>query len=131
VVKFEPGAGFMGCDMATVRYEHSRDGSTPYTVPGNKILVLTGIGTESLGGTTTQFTLRVDGLQGLVVQIPFNSSTSDVTDILVCTCSGAVPNHNLFPFEFLWQGWIAMFGVGGAGLAHLLRKILARLFASR
>ncbi len=27
VTRFEPGAGFMGCDLATVRYEIPRDGS--------------------------------------------------------------------------------------------------------
>jgi hypothetical protein len=27
VVSFQPGAGFMGCDLVYVRYEHPRDGS--------------------------------------------------------------------------------------------------------
>ena len=27
VVDFRPGAGFMRCDLATVRYQHPRDGS--------------------------------------------------------------------------------------------------------
>ncbi len=27
VVDFRPGIGFIGCDLATVRYQHPRDGS--------------------------------------------------------------------------------------------------------
>lgn len=43
VVDFQPGAGFMGCDLAYVRYTSPRDGSTqemPFSTanlaPGNR-----------------------------------------------------------------------------------------------